>query len=386
MEKAYIVLEDGFSLEAAWHGALKNSSVGEIVFNTSHSGYEEMATDPSYAGQILITTAPMQGNYALVPKRQQSNKVWIKSFLCLEIQNSKRDSSWLDYLLANNVPVVSDLDTRKLVLHLRKTGVQWACVFSEKQYLESKKSLLDFAKKEITNKKILDTVSYTKSASCSKVYHFEKNFSSAESSKDLCKKSLEKKLFNKVAVLDMGCKTNILSILKKTFKEVVVYPYNYDAKEILKDKPDMVLLSNGPGNPEQQLESISIVKTLLTSGVPVFGICMGCQILALALGAKTYKLKFGHRGSNHPIKDILQNTIYMSSQNHGYAIEEKSLPKDIKLSHINLNDKSVAGIFSEKRKVMALQFHPEHSPGPEDAEKLFSWFVNKFIKIEEKSL
>ncbi|MBE8221704.1 MAG: glutamine-hydrolyzing carbamoyl-phosphate synthase small subunit [Bdellovibrionales bacterium] len=370
-------LEDGFNLEATWHGDAVNTSVGEIVFNTSHSGYEEMSTDPSYAGQILINTAPMQGNYSLTTQRRQSDKIWIKAFVCLEIQNSKRDSSWLDHLLQNNISVISEVDTRKLVLHLRESGVQWACVFSESQYLKSKKSLADFAKDQIASNKILNTVDYTKAVSCKEVYNFEHSFNKKESF--FKPKDINKKKFNKVAVLDMGCKTNILNILKTLFKDVVVYPYNYNVEKILKNKPDMILISNGPGDPEQQKESIEIVKNFLNSNIPIFGICMGCQILALALGAKTYKLKFGHRGSNHPIEDFLQKKIYMSSQNHGYAIDEKSLPKDIELSHINLNDKSVAGIFSKEKKLLAVQFHPEHHPGPEDAEQLLPWFVDKFL-------
>lgn len=374
MQKAYLFLEDAFSLQAVWHGGNFKPAVGEAVFNTSHSGYEEMATDPSYAGQILISTAPMQGNYALMPSRQQSDNIWIKAFLCLEIQNSQRDSSWLDYLLKNKIPVVSNLDTRKLVLHLRQTGAQWACVFSEASYLKSKKSLADFAKTQIAKNKILNTVSYTKASSCKKVYHFKKN-----PSKSANANPVPKPKFNKVAVLDMGCKKNILNLLSHLFKEVVVYPYNYKAQKILADKPDMIVLSNGPGDPAHQLESIKIVQDFLNAKIPIFGICMGCQILALALGAKTYKLKFGHRGSNHPIKDFLQNKIYISSQNHAYAIDPKSLAKNIKLSHINLNDQSLAGIFSKEKKIMAVQFHPEHSPGPQDAENLFPWFANQFI-------
>ncbi|MBE8162550.1 MAG: carbamoyl phosphate synthase small subunit, partial [Bdellovibrionaceae bacterium] len=254
---------------------------------------------------------------------------------------------------------------------------QWACVFSETQYLKSKKSLEDFAKEQIVNNKTVNTVDYTKMTSCKEAYHFEH---SCNKENGIAKaESTNTKRFNKVAVLDMGCKTNILHLLKNLFKEVVVYPYNYSAEKILKTKPDMIVLSNGPGDPEHQKESVAAVKDFLSSKVPIFGICMGCQILALALGAKTYKLKFGHRGSNHPIEDFLQKKIYMSSQNHGYAIEKNTLPKGVEISHINLNDKSVAGIFSKEKKFLAVQFHPEHSPGPEDAVKLLPWCVDKFL-------
>ncbi|MCB0407638.1 MAG: glutamine-hydrolyzing carbamoyl-phosphate synthase small subunit [Bdellovibrionales bacterium] len=349
----YLVLETGQIFSGRWRGG--RESAGEVVFNTGHSGYEEMATDPSYFSQILVTTATMQGNYGENDKEWESEKIWIRGFICLEMQESSRDHSWLDKLTSHKVPVLSDIDTRNLVITLREQGTTWGAIIqasSEKEAFQKAKALIQ---EEKTQDK--DWVSQV---TCSQSYILEGHRTSGP----------------KVAVMDFGCKKNTLRELQYRCSEVRVYPSKTSAKEILSQKPDGVLLSNGPGDPEDVQMAAETVKSLLGQTF-VFGICMGHQILARALGLKTYRLKFGHRGSNHPIKDLILNKIYMTSQNHGYAVESSNLGQDIEVTHWNLNDNTVSGIQNKKAKCLSVQFHPESRPGPHDAETLFDYFIKQ---------
>ena len=348
-----LVLETGERFKGLlWN---KETSVGEVVFNTSHSGYEEIATDPSYYNQILVMTAPLQGNYSANPDFWQSKKIWIKAFICLEIQKSKRDKKWLETLQREKVPVLSSIDTRNLVLRLRKKGVVWGVVLP-----------------------------LSKQAQAPELIHKAKKKSQQDWTSQVCVKEAqdfkgEKKKGLKLALIDFGYKENILKELLKRASVVRVFP-SYSSVQSVKDfKPDALVLSNGPGDPQYVLEGTKLVKALV-GWRPLFGICMGHQVLAQALGAKTYKLEFGHRGSNHPIKDNLLNRVYMSAQNHGYVVNPKTLNENITVSHINLNDGTVAGIYSKALNFLSVQFHPENKPGPTEALSLFDTFFKKIVK------
>lgn len=353
--RGYLVLEGGEVYTGQWQGG--EDRAGEVVFNTSHSGYEEIATDPSYFSQIVMMTAPMQGNYGVEDDVWESRKLWIEGFICLEVQDTERDHAWKKRLTDNKIPMLTELDTRALALRLRQGGTPWGALVQANSDAEALKK----AESLIAAKKTLD-----------------KDWVYIASRKEAEVRRGENMVGPKVAVLDFGSKENILRELQNRCSEIKIFNSRSSVQEILSYNPDGIMLTNGPGDPADVKVAIGTVRELL--GVkPIFGICMGHQILGLALGAKTYKLKFGHRGSNHPIRDTLLNQIYMTSQNHGYAVEEASLPSDVKVTHVNLNDGTVAGFYSEKRKCLGIQYHPESCPGPHEASGLFSYFVERMI-------
>lgn len=352
--KGFLVLESGEMFPGFWQGRENCvDRAGEVVFNTSHSGYEEMATDPSYFSQILVLTAPQQGNYGENDAFWESERIWIEGFVCLEMQNSWRERSWQDKLGKYGVPILADVDTRALVLRLREQGTPWGAMVHD----DDPKRALEKAKKLISEKKKIE-----------KDWVYLVTRKEAETLKGDDPKG------PKVAVLDFGCKINSLRELKKRCSEVRIFPSRTSAAEIRKYNPDGILLSNGPGDPGDVQVADQTVKDLLGWKF-IFGICMGHQVLGRALGGETYKLKFGHRGANHPIKDTLLNRIYMSSQNHGYAVKQETLPKTVQVTHTNLNDNTVAGIYDPTRKAMSVQFHPESHPGPHEASELFDFFI-----------
>ena len=350
-----LVLETGEIFSGEWLGG--KESVGEVVFNTSHSGYEEMATDPSYYNQILVLTAPMQGNYGESNTFWESENIWINGFVCLEMQNSTRDKSWLEKLTNKGCPVLSEIDTRKLAITLREKGTVWGAIVEG-----CGDQALEKAKKMILDKKETDS-DWTKEVSCKTPYTLQG----------------VDKLGPKVALIDFGCKKNILRELQARTREVKVFPSNVNSSEIKNYNPDAIFLSNGPGDPSNVLEGTQTVKELVGFKY-IYGICMGHQVLAQALGGKTFKLKFGHRGANHPIKDYLTNKVYMSTQNHGYAVDEKTMPKDVEITHLNLNDNVVSGLKSDENKCASVQFHPESHPGPHDAVTIFDYFTEQARK------
>lgn len=360
MKAGCLVLETGNIFSGYVLG--KHSQAGEVVFNTSHSGYEEIATDPSYYSQILVSTAPMQGTYGTSDEAWESSQIWIRGFICVEMQNSKRDRSWRDKLTKHNVPILHQVDTRSLVLALREQGALWGAIVP---YSDNSK------------KEALELIRFTKQSQA-------KDWTQEVCVQEMQTHKGKKKRGLKIALIDFGYKKNILRELLLRSSEVSIFPaHSSSLKEIKKYKPDGILLSNGPGNPSDVLEGTELVKSLLGWRF-MFGICMGHQILAQALGAENYKLKFGHRGSNHPIHDLLSDQIFMSAQNHGYATQQNTLPADVKVSHINLNDNTVAGLFSKKYKFLGVQFHPENHPGPQEGSSLFDFFIKQIKQTQKK--
>lgn len=363
MTKGFLVLESGETFSGIWQGGAStlgegravSDRAGEVVFNTSHSGYEEIATDPSYLNQIVVLTAPQQGNYGENDEFWESERIWIDGFVCVEMQNSWRDKRWQDKLLKNKVPILTDVDTRQLVFRLRDQGTPWGAIVQAATPEEA----LAKSKPLIAEKKKLDK---------DWVY-----FASVKEERTI---EGDNPRGPKIAVLDFGCKTNSLRELKTRCSEIKIFPSRTSAKRIREYNPDGILLTNGPGDPGDVQVAPETLKDLIGWKF-IFGICMGHQVLGRALGGETYKLKFGHRGSNHPIKDTLLNRIYMSSQNHGYAVKLETLPKSVQVTHVNLNDNTVAGIYDPSRKAMSVQFHPESHPGPHEAAELFDFFIRQ---------
>ncbi len=352
----FLVLETGEVYQGMWMGG--SARAGEIVFNTSHTGFEEMATDPSYFSQILVTSAPMQGNYGVEDKVWESSQIHIRGFVCLEIQNSKRDSSWLNRLTHQQIPVLTEIDTRKLIFRLRDKGTVWGALVQEKTESEAiaeAKTLIEQAKMK------------------------EKDWAHLVSVKEPTRYKGSDSKGPKIAMLDFGFKMNILRELQKRSSEICVFPSRISFEAIEAWSPDGILLSNGPGDPKNVIKALDTIKSLLGK-YPIFGICMGHQLLSLSLGYNTYSLKFGHRGSNHPIKDSILGKVYVTAQNHGYAVEDTGEHvDDIEVTHVNLNDQTIAGIRSKNMKCMSVQFHPESHPGPHDAENLFDYFIKDMV-------
>lgn len=351
--KGFLVLEDGEIFAGRWHGGTEQA--GEVVFNTSHSGYEEIATDPSYYKQIIVMTAPMQGNYGVSDLVWQSQKIHLRGFVCLELQNSSRDGSWGQRLTSQGVPTLSEIDTRELVIKLRTRGTPWGALVhaaEKSEALRKARQLIEGVRSGPRD--------WVHEVSCKKMYTVKGTKSNGP----------------RVAVMDYGTKNNILNELAGRCSELAVFPSRSSSEEVLAYKPDGIMLTNGPGDPADVEVATETVKKLLGNKF-IFAICMGHQILARALGARTYKLKFGHHGANHPIRDEILGRIYMTSQNHGYAVERDTLPKEVRITHTNLNDQTVAGIHHPGQKCLGVQYHPESRPGPHDAAELFDYFIGQ---------
>lgn len=365
MNKGFLVLEsvapDGAQKLEAYEGIWRGGKprAGEVVFNTSHSGYEEIATDPSYFHQIMVMTAPMQGNYGVERSAWESSQMWIDGFVSTEMQRSSRDSSWNDQLAAAGIPVLTDLDTRQIVLKLRTNGTPWGALVPAGSADEAR----SMARVLIEEKKTHDI-----------------DWVYAVTRRDVEVRKGSKANGPRVAIIDYGVKENTLRELQAGSSEIAVFPSRSSAKAIRDWNPSGLMLSNGPGNPADVKQAVETVRELL-GWRPLFGICMGNQILSLALGGKTYKLPFGHRGGNHPVKDHLLNEIYVTSQNHGYCVDAASLPSDARVSHTNLNDNTVEGIECASKKCFSVQYHPESHPGPHDARRLFDYFLDGLSNV-----
>ena len=379
MKEAILYLEDG----AHFLGqslSVTGETVGEAVFNTAMTGYQEVLTDPSYAGQIVVMTYPLIGNYGVNDEDIESSSVHVKGFVvkefCRTHSNFRATQGLIPYLNEHKILAMEGVDTRALTRHLRLGGAMKAIISTE-----------DFDHKSLAAKlkaaPSMEGADWVKEVSVKEKYVWPQGPTAhgvprlpagkaGTASEDTKSKPAAK---YKVAAIDCGIKFNILRILTDLGCEVHVFPSTATADEILAVKPDGLFLSNGPGDPAAVSGVINTVKQSLGK-IPIFGICLGHQILGLALGGKTFKLKFGHHGINHPVKDLLDNRIGITSQNHGFCVDIKSLSADeVEMIDINLNDQTLEGLRHKKYPLLSFQYHPEAAPGPHDAQYLFNYFL-----------
>lgn len=349
--KAYLILEDGTVFEGTSIGSSREV-ISEIVFNTSMTGYLEVLTDPSYAGQAVVMTYPLIGNYGICREDMESRQAWPDGYIVRElsrIPSNFRSGDTIDHFLKEqDIPGISGIDTRALTKILREKGTMNGMITTNGDYD------LEEVKERIRQYTVKGVVLKT---SVKKPYVLPGDG-------------------KKVALLDCGAKDNIARNLNKRGCEVTVYPADTPAEEILKTNPDGIMLSNGPGDPAENVGIIEEVRKLYESSVPIFAICLGHQLMARATGAKTYKLKYGHRGGNHPVKDLETGRVYITSQNHGYAVDEESLDPSVAVpAFVNVNDKTNEGLKYVGKNIFTVQYHPEACPGPLDSGYLFDRFM-----------
>lgn len=372
---AYLILADGTVFKGKSIGAT-GSTIGETVFTTGMTGYLETLTDPSYFGQIVTQTFPLIGNYGVIPEDSESKKSWVRGYIVREIcdiPSNFRCSNNLDSFLKNqNIIGICDIDTRALTKKLREKGVMNGMIISDENCPPVTEDLLNKIKSYKIEKSV-ETVSCVKENSDLKFDNTAKTW--PETNHNIFNPN--KKI--RIVLWDFGAKYNIQRELEKRGAEVIVVPYSYTAQDILKLNPDGLMLSNGPGDPADNLGVISEINKMCDAAkegkLVIFGICLGHQMLALARGAKTSKLKYGHRGGNHPVKDMETGKVYISSQNHGYAVENDTLPSYAKLAFVNSNDGTCEGVTYTDIPAFSVQFHPEACGGPHDTNYLFDKFV-----------
>ncbi|MDF2842413.1 MAG: carbamoyl phosphate synthase small subunit [Herbinix sp.] len=353
--KAFLILEDGNVFTGESIGA-QREIISEIVFNTGMTGYLEVLTDPSYAGQSVVMTYPLIGNYGISYEDMESHKPWLDGFIVRELSripsNFRSEESIQNFLERNDIPGIAGIDTRALVKILRNKGTMNGMITTDENYkleavidkIHQYQVLKVIEKTSRTDVKVVPAIGETK---------------------------------YKVALMDYGLKLNIPRCLSNRGCEVTIYPAFTKAEEVLKNNPDGIMLSNGPGDPKECTDIIKEVKNMFDSNVPIFAICLGHQLLALANGGDTQKMKYGHRGANHPVKDLKTGRVYISTQNHGYMVLPESLkPQVAEVSFVNVNDKTVEGMHYLGKNVFSVQFHPEACAGPMDSEFLFNEFIN----------
>lgn len=354
--KAFLILSDGNVFEGTSIGA-EREVISEIVFNTSMTGYLEVLTDPSYAGQAVVMTYPLIGNYGICYADEESGRPWPDGFIVRELSrvpsNFRSEDSIQNFLKENNIPGIAGIDTRALTKILREKGAMNGMITTNENYnLDEILPKL----KEYTTGKVVEKVT------CEEKYVLPGDGF-------------------KVALMDFGAKRNIARSLNKRGCEVTVYPALTTAEEILAANPDGIMLSNGPGDPKECVSIIKEIKKLYDSDVPIFAICLGHQLMALATGADTHKMKYGHRGANHPVKDLQTGKVYISSQNHGYVVDMDTLDDKIaRPAFINVNDKTNEGLEYVGKNIFTVQFHPEACAGPKDSDYLFDRFMNMMKK------
>ena len=371
--EAILALEDGTWFRGDAAGAAGEAH-GEVVFNTSMTGYQEVLTDPSYSGQIVTMTFPEIGNYGISAEDVESRAPRVAGFIIRDespmASNWRSDMTLRDYLVANSIVAISDIDTRALTRRLRSGGVMRGVIATGTQL--DPNALVERAR-SIPRMEGSDLV---RGVTSEHVFDWpEENpgeFGVAPH------RMPARRL--KIAAYDFGMKWNILRRLSAHGFDVRVYPATTPASELLATGPDGIFLSNGPGDPAPLTYAIENAKTLVASGVPVFGICLGHQVLGLAMGGSTFKLKFGHRGANHPVKNLATGRVEITSQNHGFAVDPASLPDDVEVTHLNLYDGTIEGLRHKTHPVFCVQYHPEASPGPHDADYLF----DDFLKLIEE--
>ncbi len=373
---AVLVLADG----TVFHGisiGVAGYTAGEVVFNTSMTGYQEILTDPSYSQQIVTLTYPHIGNTGTNDEDVESNNVFAAGLIIRDLplfeSNFRSTQTLTDYLIANNVVAIADIDTRKLTRILREKGAQAGCIKAGQALNEKLDEVV--ALKQARAFPGLAGMDLAKVVSCKTAYEFDdgewalgNGYTNAPAAK-----------FHVVA-FDYGVKRNILRMLVSRGCKVTVLPAQATAAEALAYKPDGIFLSNGPGDPEPCDYAVSAIKTLIETGIPTFGICLGHQLLALASGAKTMKMKFGHHGANHPVQDVQTKRVYITSQNHGFAADPATLPANVKITHVSLFDGSLQGIARTDKPAFSFQGHPEASPGPTEMSYLFDRFVDMMQK------
>ena len=363
---AMLVLADGTVFRGISIGA-PGQTVGEVVFNTSMTGYQEILTDPSYTKQIVTLTYPHIGNTGVNSEDIESGQVYASGLIIRDLplihSNWRSEQSLSDYLVANNVVAIADIDTRKLTRILREKGAQAGCIIagdvSESEALAQAKAFPGLSGMDLA-----------------KVVSVKESYEFGEGEWDLVSGYAKPSdpAFHVVA-FDYGVKRNILRMLTSRGCKVTVLPAQATAEQALALKPDGVFLSNGPGDPQPCDYAISAIKTIVDKGVPTFGICLGHQLLALASGAKTLKMKFGHHGANHPVQDVDDKRVFITSQNHGFAVDAESLPANLRTTHVSLFDGSLQGIARTDKPAFSFQGHPEASPGPTEMSYLFDRFV-----------
>ena len=372
MKKATLVIEDGTVFEGLSFGS-EGEAYGEVVFNTSITGYQEILTDPSYNGQIVAMTYPEIGNYGVNPEDVESRKPFLRGFIVKEYW--KEPSNWRSrgslgkYLSDNGVVGIEGVDTRSLTRLIRSKGAQKAVISTTES--DPQKLL-----RKVRASQGIVGIDLVTEVSCDNPYKWSEGTGAWRPATE--KSTGEKKRFRVIAY-DYGLKQNILRKLVDHGCEVSIAPSRTPPHEILSMKPDGIFLSNGPGDPAAVAYAVESVRTLIGKK-PIFGICLGHQILGLALGGSTYKLKFGHRGANQPVKDLRTGKVEITSQNHGFAVDPESLPSDVKVTHVNLYDGTVEGLRCIDRPIYSVQYHPEASPGPHDADYLFRQFVDEMEK------
>jgi carbamoyl-phosphate synthase small subunit len=394
--EAFLILEDGTVFEGKHIGADKDV-ISEIVFNTSMAGYTEVFTDPSYAGQSVCMTYPLIGNYGVCLDDMESDKIWVDAVIVRELShipsNFRCDMSIQEFLEKYDIPGIEGIDTRKLVRILREKGTMNGFITTNEnlKYEDVKDRLHAYTTGDVVSKvsckekKLLKGVTdIAENGPLSGSASFNEDDYKESLKGDLSKREKKPAIVKelngkglKIALLDFGAKRNIAASLVARGCDVTIYPSDTAAEEILKDVPDGIMLSNGPGDPKECTQIIKEIKKLYDSELPIFAICLGHQLMALATGADTFKMKYGHRGGNHPVKDLSNNRVYISSQNHGYVVDMDKLdPNVAKPAFINVNDGTNEGLAYVGKNIFTVQFHPEACPGPQDSSYLFDRFIS----------
>jgi len=372
---AILALEDGTIFRGTSAGA-SGEAHGEVVFNTSMTGYQEVLTDPSYAGQIVTMTSVQIGNYGVSGEDTESAKPQVAGFVMREsspvASNWRADQTLREYLTKYNIVAIADIDTRALVRKLRSVGVMRGIIASGSvkadELVERARSIAQMEGSDLV-----------RDVTCPAPYEWRAEGDDAPEEFLVAPERRARKRL-RIAAYDLGIKRNILRRLAAHNCDVHVFPATSPAADLRAVEPDGVFLSNGPGDPAALPYVTDSVQQLVATDVPIFGICLGHQVLGLAMGGKTFKLKFGHRGGNHPVKNLATNKVEITSQNHGFAVDPGSLPADVRVTHLNLYDGTVEGLRHVDKRVFCVQYHPEASPGPHDADYLFRQFLDEIEK------